>query len=249
MEKHQAHRHVLVNCDAVVPFLEENTKRSLHHQTRSQAKIDSVVHAEFPHWFKHKVLMESTLQSKDLQLLACGPMIQARRFGAYNVNGYKFRTISKENEMKTQNSGVYVSSNIRSYASMRDNRVAVGGVPYYRKIWYCSNVFGLIPLPVEASNKTIWGLPALISLIQYTLAQLVYYVDGEVAKEWSVVVHVKPRDLYNMGEENEEAEVGFSPQPRLNMSAEGDIGDLLLTREENIGDLIENASENFDDVA
>ncbi|XP_016165194.1 uncharacterized protein LOC107607806 [Arachis ipaensis] len=276
MEKHQAHRHVLVNCDAVVPFLEENTKRSLHHQTRSQAKIDSVVHAEFPHWFKHKVLMESTLQSKDLQLLACGPMIQARRFGAYNVNGYKFRTISKENEMKTQNSGVYVSSNIRSYASMRDNRVAVGGVPYYRKIvdiielnYSCSftvvlfkcvwvdtttsrgikqDHLGLTSVnfshPIHTGNREEDELYILASE-----AQLVYYVDGEVAKEWSVVVHVKPRDLYNMGEENEEAEVGFSPQPRLNMSAEGDIGDLLLTREENIGDLIENASENFDDVA
>ncbi|XP_057757285.1 uncharacterized protein LOC130976432 [Arachis stenosperma] len=58
----------------------------------------------------------------------------ARRFGAYNVNGYKFRTITKEDGLKTQNSGVYVSSNIRSYASMHDNRVAIGSVPYYGKI-------------------------------------------------------------------------------------------------------------------
>ena len=83
-------------------------------------------------WFQ--ILMESTLQSKDLKLLACGPMIQARHFGAYSVNGYKFRTITKEDGLKTQNSGVYVSSNTRSYASMCDNRVAVGSVPYYGKI-------------------------------------------------------------------------------------------------------------------
>ena len=63
------------------------------------------------------------------------------------------------------------------------------------------------------------------------------------------MVHVKPRDLYDMGEENEEVEVAFSLQPGLNMSAEGDIGDLLLTMEEDIEDLIENASKNFDDVA
>ncbi|KAL4372997.1 hypothetical protein AHAS_Ahas05G0037700 [Arachis hypogaea] len=134
MEKHQAHRHVLVNCDAMVPFVEEKTKRSLRHQTRSQAKIDSIVYPEFPRWFKHEVPMESTLHSKHLKLLACGPMIQARRFGTYNVNGYKFRTITKENGMKTQNSGVYISSNTRSYASMCDKRVAVGGVLYYEKI-------------------------------------------------------------------------------------------------------------------
>ncbi|XP_025680353.1 uncharacterized protein [Arachis hypogaea] len=279
MEKHQAHQHVLVNCDAVVPFLDtfrEKTKRSMHHQTRSPAKIDSVVHAEFPRWFNAQVLLESTIQSKELKLLACGPMTQARRFGAYNVNGYKFRTVTKENGIKTQNSRVYVSSNMRSYASMRDNRVAVGGVPYYGKIidiielnYSCSFTVVLFKC-VWADTTTSRGIKqdylGLTSVnfshpihtgnreedepyILASEAQLVYYVDDEVAKEWSVVVHEKPRDLYDMGEENEEAEVGFSPQPGLNMSAEGDIGDLLLTREEDIEDLIENVSENFDDVA
>ncbi|XP_072054358.1 uncharacterized protein [Arachis hypogaea] len=276
MEKHQAHRHVLVNCDAVVPFLEEKTKRSMRHQTRSPAKIDSVIHAEFSQWFNAQVLLESTIQSNELKLLACGPMIQARRFGTYNVNGYKFRTVTKENGMKTQNSRVYISSNTRSYASMRDNRVAVGGVPYYRKIvdiielnYNCSFTMVLFKCvwtdtttsrgikqdhlgltnvnfsrPIHTGNREE-DEPYILA----SEAQLVYYVDDELAKEWSVVVHVKPRDLYDMGEENEEAEVGFPPQPGLNMSAEGDIGDLLLTREEDIEYLIENSSENFDDVA
>nr|XP_025703887.1 uncharacterized protein LOC112805766 [Arachis hypogaea] len=279
MEKHQAHRHVLVNCDAVVPFLDtfrEKTKRSMRHQTRSPAKIDSVIHAEFSQWFNAQVLLESTIQSNELKLLACGPMIQARRFGTYNVNGYKFRTVTKENGMKTQNSRVYISSNTRSYASMRDNRVAVGGVPYYRKIvdiielnYNCSFTMVLFKCvwtdtttsrgikqdhlgltnvnfsrPIHTGNREE-DEPYILA----SEAQLVYYVDDELAKEWSVVVHVKPRDLYDMGEENEEAEVGFPPQPGLNMSAEGDIGDLLLTREEDIEYLIENSSENFDDVA
>ncbi|QHN81560.1 uncharacterized protein DS421_20g687930 [Arachis hypogaea] len=222
-------------------------------------------------WFQ--VPMESTLHSKDLMLLACGPMIQARHFGAYNVNGYKFRTITKENGMKTQNSGVYVSSNTRSYASMRDNRVAVGGVPYYGKIvdiielnYSCSFTVVLFKC-VWADTTTSRGIKQdhleLTSVnfsrtihtgnqeedepyILASEAQLVYYVDDEVAKEWSVVVHVKPRDLYDTGEENEEAEVGFSPQPGLNMSAEGDIGDLLLKREEDIEDLIERSMKTED---
>ncbi|KAL4275458.1 hypothetical protein AHAS_Ahas20G0109200 [Arachis hypogaea] len=180
--------------------------------------------------------MESTLHSKDLMLLACGPMIQARHFGAYNVNGYKFRTITKENGMKTQNSGVYVSSNTRSYASMRDNRVAVGDHLELTSVNFSRTI--------HTGNQEE-DEPYILA----SEAQLVYYVDDEVAKEWSVVVHVKPRDLYDTGEENEEAEVGFSPQPGLNMSAEGDIGDLLLKREEDIEDLIESALENFDDVA
>ncbi|KAL4299850.1 hypothetical protein AHAS_Ahas17G0142100 [Arachis hypogaea] len=109
MEKHQAYRHVLVNYEAVVPFLEKKTKQRLQAQTRSQSKIDNVVHTEFSLWFKYEVPMKSTQHSKEMKLLACGPIFQARRFGAYNINGYKFRTITKENGLKTQNSRVYVS--------------------------------------------------------------------------------------------------------------------------------------------
>ncbi|KAL4275109.1 hypothetical protein AHAS_Ahas20G0074300 [Arachis hypogaea] len=50
MEKHQAHHHVLVNCDAMVRFVDLRT------QTKLQAKIDSVVHTKFPWWFKHELI-------------------------------------------------------------------------------------------------------------------------------------------------------------------------------------------------
>ncbi|QHO34186.1 uncharacterized protein DS421_9g264770 [Arachis hypogaea] len=52
-----------------------------------------------------------------------------------------------------------------------------------------------------------------------------------------------------MGEENEEVEVGVSPQPGLNMSTSDDIGDLQLARDDDLEDPTHNASENFDDVA
>ncbi|XP_016192898.1 uncharacterized protein LOC107633813 [Arachis ipaensis] len=278
MERDQAHRHVLVNCEAVVPFIDTfrtETKRKLWHQTRSPSKIDRVVHAEFSRWFKRKVPMDSTLHSKEMKLLACGPM-QARCFRAYNINGYKFRTITKEDGLKTQNSGVYVSSNT-SYASMRDNRVAVGSVPYY------GNIVDIIELNYSCHFtvvlfKCIWvDTTTSRGIKQYHLdltsvnftrpthtgdreedepyilaskAHLVYYVRGEVDQEWSVAVHVKPRDLYDMGGENEKVEAAaFSPQPGLNMSAAGDISDLQLTREDDIEDPIEDVSDNIDDVA
>nr|XP_025673255.1 uncharacterized protein LOC112772501 [Arachis hypogaea] len=183
IEKRQAHRHVLVNCDVV---------------------------------------------SHD----------SGKTFGAYNFNGYKFRTITKEDGLKTQNSGVYVSSNTRSYASMRDNRVVVGSVPYYEKIVdiielnYSCHFTVVLFKCVWAYTTTSRGIKqyhlGLTSVnfshpihtgdreedepyILASEAQLVYYVDDEVANEWSVVVHVKPRDLYDIGEENKKAEVDFSP--------------------------------------
>jgi len=33
-------------------------------------------------------------------------------------------------------------------------------------------------------------------------AQMVYYVEDELDKNWCIPVHLKPRDMYNMGEED-----------------------------------------------
>ncbi|KAF3678006.1 hypothetical protein FXO37_04576 [Capsicum annuum] len=40
--------------------------------------------------------------------------------------------------------------------------------------------------------------------IEASQANMVYYVDDENDKEWSVVVHLKPRDLFDMGKIDEE---------------------------------------------
>ncbi|QHO25539.1 uncharacterized protein DS421_12g381900 [Arachis hypogaea] len=162
-----------------------------------------------------------------MKLLACGPMLQARHFGAYNVNGYKFRTITKEDELKIQNDGVYVSSNTRSYANMRDNRVAVGSVSYYEKIvdiielnygchftvilFKCIRTdttmsrgikqdhLGLTSInftrPIHTNDRED-DKPYILALE----AHLIYYVHYEVDTDWSVVVHVKPEDLYDWEE-------------------------------------------------
>ncbi|RYR13218.1 hypothetical protein Ahy_B04g070330 [Arachis hypogaea] len=110
------------------------TKRKLRNKTRSQSHIDSIVHREFLNWFRHEVPFGSTSHSNELQWLACGPLAQARCFQAYNVNGFKFRIMSREEGMKTQNSGIYVTSDTRSYASKWDVNVAIGGVSYYRRL-------------------------------------------------------------------------------------------------------------------
>ena len=40
--------------------------------------------------------------------------------------------------------------------------------------------------------------------IEASQAQMVYHVDDEVNKGWSVVVHMMPRDLYDMREVGED---------------------------------------------
>ncbi|KAF7808481.1 hypothetical protein G2W53_035224 [Senna tora] len=58
MEKHQAHRHVLMNCTHVDPFVQEFkeiTRRRLRSRTCSVAIIQRTVHREFASWFYNRV--------------------------------------------------------------------------------------------------------------------------------------------------------------------------------------------------
>ncbi|KAM3382468.1 hypothetical protein P3S68_008042 [Capsicum galapagoense] len=42
------------------------------------------------------------------------------------------------------------------------------------------------------------------SYIEASQANMVYYVDDKNDKQWSVAVHQKPRDLFDMGDIDEE---------------------------------------------
>ncbi|XP_057723816.1 uncharacterized protein LOC130939747 [Arachis stenosperma] len=66
--------------------------------------------------------------------LSQGPYDQARKFSSSDVNGYRFRTLAKDNGLKTQNSGVFGTFGTRSYSSSKDTRMNFGVVPYYGKL-------------------------------------------------------------------------------------------------------------------
>jgi len=72
--------------------------------------------------------------SNDLKYLAQGPTTHARRFTAFNVNGYKFRTESREHGMKSQNSGVFLTSSTSCVASSVDNNIREANLAYYGKL-------------------------------------------------------------------------------------------------------------------
>ncbi|XP_015955341.1 uncharacterized protein LOC107479750 [Arachis duranensis] len=124
-EKFQAHCHVLVNCLAVEKFIEVITKRKLQSRTRSQSYIDSVVHREFSDWFKRQV-----------NLGIINPFTYSNGVMLFVSQADKtfYNPLEREEGLKTQNGGVYVTSDTRSYASKRDNNVAVGSVSYYEKL-------------------------------------------------------------------------------------------------------------------
>lgn len=171
-------------------------------------------------------------QDKDvLILLARGPINKAKRFTAYNVNGYKFRTLERDERLKTQNSGVFGTFGTRSYSSSSDAQMRFGGVPYYGKLvdiieLSYTGVFTVALFKCQWANTTTSrgmkkddlgftsvNFARLIHTGQHeddepyikaSEAQMVFYIDDEKEKGWSIPIHLKPRDLYDMGEEDEE---------------------------------------------
>ncbi|OIT31499.1 hypothetical protein A4A49_64129 [Nicotiana attenuata] len=67
---------------------------------------------------------------------------------------------------------------------------------------------------------------------------MVYYVDDEVNKGWSTVVHLKPRDLYEIGEgENKVPENEPFSVKDLDQFFD-DVNDLILSREDEIDEVL-----------
>ncbi|OIT08741.1 hypothetical protein A4A49_62940, partial [Nicotiana attenuata] len=119
LEKTQAHRYVLLNCAAIKLLIRDYIRRSSKGRRPSATEVERRVNKEFPDWFPKRIMnpdITNTI-STDLEFLAQGPCPDARRFTAYNINGFKFRTLSKEQGSQTQNSGVFLISDTSCIAS------------------------------------------------------------------------------------------------------------------------------------
>ncbi|CAN1122986.1 hypothetical protein LINPERPRIM_LOCUS2991, partial [Linum perenne] len=57
-------------------------------------------------------------------------------------------------------------------------------------VWYYSSVNGLT-LTIQDDEP----------FIEAKVARMVYYVEDKVDKGWCIPVHIKPRDVYDMGDE------------------------------------------------
>jgi len=66
--------------------------------------------------------------------IAKGPTPHARRFSAFNVNGFKFRTEHREHELKTQNSGVFLTLSTSCVASSSNQNIREANLAYYGKL-------------------------------------------------------------------------------------------------------------------
>ncbi|CAN1752128.1 hypothetical protein LINPERHAP1_LOCUS4591, partial [Linum perenne] len=105
----QAHRHVLFNAEGVEPFIQTQLKRRHRSNRRITVnEIERMLHREFVDWFHRRIMNdENETHTNDLKLLARGPLYEAMRYTAFDVNGF---------------------------ASTADNRPIQGSVPYYGRL-------------------------------------------------------------------------------------------------------------------
>ncbi|KAK7258276.1 hypothetical protein RIF29_23847 [Crotalaria pallida] len=213
----------------------DHVRRRSKGRKPTATQLQKIVNKEFIDWFPRKIMNPDISNNvlDDLKFLAKGPAQHARRFSAFNINGLKFRTIAREVDSTTQNSGVFVSSATSCVASGVDGNIREADLPYYGKLEDIIelNYYGKFKVTLFKCQwadttrnwgirKDKWGFTSVNfsrlihtgqredhdPYIEASQAQMVYYVDDEVNKGWSVVVHVKPRDFYDMGEEEEEEE-------------------------------------------
>ncbi|KAH0765493.1 hypothetical protein KY285_001364 [Solanum tuberosum] len=224
-------------------------KRSHRKHRLNQHQLDCLHFDTFPEWFKEKVneLEATSIIIKDVRVLAQGPSFIARRFNAFNVNnGYRFRTKQSEEFKETQNSGVMVVSKTESYASTSDNAPKSANITYYGRLndivelnYY--EEFKVVLFKCDWVDVTK-GRGVKDDELGFTLvnfsrladtgnrerhepfifaeqAQQVIFVQDPVDHEWFVPRLIKPRDIFDMGDEN---------SVQFESSMQSDLTDLSL---------------------
>ncbi|RDX74266.1 hypothetical protein CR513_46003, partial [Mucuna pruriens] len=95
------------------------TKRKTRNQRLLTTQLEKIVSKEFTYWLLHWVTDPdiTDVMPDEIKYLAKGPMAIARRYTAYNINGYKFKTMGRDEGLKTPNNGVFLTLNTSYVAS------------------------------------------------------------------------------------------------------------------------------------
>lgn len=167
--------------------------------------------------------------SEEIKWLAKGPNKLARRFKGFLINGFRFHTKDRERKRRFQNSGVVVIAKTSNFASAKDKNPITGDVTYYGilkdiielnyyekfkvVLFKCDWIdvcqgkgikqdeFGFTfvnPTRLMATGVHLGDEPYVLA----SQAQQVFYVEDPIDTDWHAVIKTKPRELFDMGEEN-----------------------------------------------
>ena len=156
--------------------------------------------------------------SNELIALARGPNNLVNKYNGFIINGFKFHTKERENFRRTQNSGVSVEVDGKTYYGVLKD---IYELDYYgcfkvvlfrcdwvdintpRGLKYDSNGFILVIFSRLIHTGVLLKDDPFIFSSQ---ARQVFYVQDSKDKEWATAIKTKPRDLNDIGQTVEEEE-------------------------------------------
>ncbi|XP_077237173.1 uncharacterized protein LOC143878834 [Tasmannia lanceolata] len=222
----QAHRYVLFNCEAVGPFLNTHITEVRRNNPRARPMDIERNHKNgFSDWFKAHVetLHESRSEqiSEKLRWLSGRPNCIVRSYKGYVINGIRFHTKDREQQRKTQNSGVVVTARTSSFANARDMNPDVNDITYHgvlkdvieldyfgqlKAVLFKCDRFDATPgrgvkidefgfRVVNMARRSYEDEPFIFA----AQVEQVFYVQEHLNnKDWHVIVKTKPRDVFDV---------------------------------------------------
>ncbi|CAN6688834.1 unnamed protein product [Malus baccata var. baccata] len=181
----------------------------------------------FPDWFENHVnqLQQSGDPSAtdDLVALANGPRKWCRRYKIFVCNGFRFKVRGTQSNGNYQNYGVFLQSDVPSYAGPHDRNPFTGLVNYYGVLtdvfeikyhmertvvlFKCNWFNGTSRNTGEGVKTDRYGfrlvnfnkmLSTSDPFILASQALQVFYVQDPTYIEWHVAIKTRPRDFFDM---------------------------------------------------
>ena len=168
---------------------------------------------------------------KHMLSLARGPEMRATYYPGYNVNGFRFHTMNRDETRKTQNNGVVVKGEnetaVPYYGRIRDivelcytegNKVVLFDCDWFDTSregrGYKRDRYGIVTVNIKRKLNT------QDTFVLACQANQAYYTEGLLDNTWSAVNEIKPRNLYEMPVDGEpyQEEIQFNG---TNVSQEG----------------------------
>ncbi|KAJ9566906.1 LOW QUALITY PROTEIN: hypothetical protein OSB04_002872 [Centaurea solstitialis] len=244
--KRKAEWYILNNCTEIEDYINEHINEL---KRRGASNLQRQEEGEFPEWFKTQInqLCQSTPceVSDKLYTLANKSSSTAFSYPGINVNGVKFVIHSRDQKLKTQNSGIMVPS--------------VDGVNYYGVLEeilelsymmdvasYFLSVNGLTPDELKKIQSSLVFMSKTNDdpFILASQAKLVYYLnDDKNGDNWRLVNTYIPRNVWDFLYRDVE-ETATSKLPILD-NLRYDRDDVNPTEVYNVNDILRTTATQF----